>query len=71
MVDLEERGIPSVYAASAEFEQAGAVQAQALGFDPAAVFVPHPIQDRTEDEIRALARQAATDLIRALSSFNA
>ncbi len=26
-----------------------------LGYDPAYVWVPHPIQDRTDDELRALA----------------
>jgi alkanesulfonate monooxygenase SsuD/methylene tetrahydromethanopterin reductase-like flavin-dependent oxidoreductase (luciferase family) len=41
--------------ASAEFVEAAAAQAAALGADPARVFVPHPIQDRTDDEMRALA----------------
>jgi hypothetical protein len=30
-------------------------QAKALGTDPALVFIPHPVQDRTDDELRALA----------------
>ena len=41
--------------ASEEFVQAAAAQAAALGTDIARVFVPHPIQDRTDDEMRALA----------------
>ncbi len=57
--ELEARGIPGVYVASTEFVEAGAAQARALGFEPAAVFVPHPIQDRTDDEMRALADAAA------------
>jgi len=44
-----------VFVASTEFVEAAKTQATALGFDPAAVFVPHPIQDRTDDEMRALA----------------
>jgi hypothetical protein len=58
ITDLESRGLPGVFVASTEFEQAAAAQATALGFDPAVVFVPHPIQDRTDDEIIALADAA-------------
>ncbi len=67
-IDLEGRGIPSVYVASSEFEQAGASQARALGYDPAAVFVPHPIQDRTDDEMRAIAKSALEGVLKALSA---
>jgi hypothetical protein len=41
--------------ATTEFIDAAAVQSRALGTDPAYVFVPHPIQDRTDDELRKLA----------------
>ena len=62
MTALEGQGLPSVFVASTEFEQAAAAQARALGFQPAGVFVAHPIQDRTDDEMRALA-EAALDAI--------
>ena len=58
MTALEGQGLPAVFVASTEFEQAAAAQARALGFDPAGVFVAHPIQDRTDDEVRALADAA-------------
>ena len=58
MADLEKRGIPGVFVASTEFVQAAAAQSESLGFEPAAVFVPHPIQDRTDGEMRALADDA-------------
>ena len=61
--NLERRGIPSIFVASTEFVQAAAEQSKALGFDPAAVFVPHPIQDRTDDEIRSLADDAVEDIL--------
>ncbi len=61
--DLEIRGIPAVFVASAEFVEAAAAQGAALGFDPAAVFVPHPIQDRTDEEMRVLARQALEAIV--------
>lgn len=41
--------------ASREFEPAARAQGEALGFHPAVVYVDHPIQDRTDDEMRALA----------------
>jgi hypothetical protein len=56
IVDLERRGVPGVLVASAEFMQAATAQAGALGFPGVArVFTPHPIQDRTDDEMRAYA----------------
>lgn len=62
ITELEGRGVPGVFVASTEFEQAAGAQARALGFDPAAVFVPHPIQDRTDDEMMALADAAVEDI---------
>jgi len=57
--DLELRGIPGVFVASAEFVQAAEAQSTALGFsEMARVFTPHPIQDRTDDEMRAYADKA-------------
>lgn len=66
-IELEARGIPCVYVASGEFREAGAAQARALGFEPAAVFVAHPIQDRTDEEMRVLADGACEDIVRALT----
>ncbi len=62
MTELEGRGLPGVYVASTEFVEAAAAQGRALGFEPAAVFVPHPIQDRTDDEMRALADAAVEEV---------
>ena len=63
MTELESRGVPGVYVASTEFVEAGAAQARALGFEPAAVFVPHPIQDRTDEEMRGLADGALEEIV--------
>ena len=54
-VDLESRGVPSVFVATVEFEDGAEVQARALGADPAAVYVEHPIQDRTDEEMLEIA----------------
>ena len=64
--NLELRGIPGMFVASTEFVDAAAAQAAALGVDPAVVFVPHPIQDRTDAEMRQMARTAVADIIAAL-----
>jgi hypothetical protein len=66
-VNLEAVGIPSVFIASTEFVEAAIAQARALGVDPARVFVPHPIQDRTDDELRALADGAIDAIVAALT----
>jgi hypothetical protein len=69
IADLEGRGIPSVFVASTEFVPAAAAQVRSLGLDVARVFVPHPIQDRTDDEMRALADAALPDVLRALGGL--
>ncbi len=35
-----------------------AAQSDALGFEPAVVYVPHPIQNRTQAEIETIADEA-------------
>jgi len=65
--DLESRGVVGMFVASAEFVQAAEAQATALGFPAARVFVPHPIQDRTDDEMRAYADAAFTEIVRAVT----
>jgi hypothetical protein len=66
IVDLEMRGLPGVVVASSEFVEAAESQARALGVDARRVFVPHPIQDRTDDEMRALADAALDQILEAL-----
>lgn len=68
IADLEGRGIPGVGIASTEFVEAAALQSKSLGFDPAMVFVRHPIQDRSDEEMRALADEAVDAIIGALTS---
>ena len=66
IVDLEMRGVPGVVVASSEFVEAAQSQASALGLEARRVFVPHPIQDRTDDEMRALADAALDQVMEAL-----
>jgi hypothetical protein len=68
VLELEGAGKPSVLVASSAFEQAARDQAAKLGQpDVRRVFVPHPIQDRTDDELRALARDSVDALEAALA----
>lgn len=60
--------MPSVFVASSEFVDAAETQSASLGFEPARVFVPHPIQDRTDDEMRALADDAFEAIVAAIRS---
>jgi hypothetical protein len=57
-MDLESRGIPGGYVLSEEFREADLAQAKALGFAAMKVFVEHPIQDRTDEEMATIADQA-------------
>jgi hypothetical protein len=66
IVDLEARGVPGVFVATVEFIDGAEHQAQALGADPAAVYVEHPIQDRTDEEMVAIADQAVDQVVQAL-----
>tara|TARA_B110000444_G_scaffold9043_1_gene7838 strand:+ start:180 stop:392 length:213 start_codon:yes stop_codon:yes gene_type:complete len=54
-MDLESRGLPSGFIASREFVDAAAAQGKSLGITPESVFVAHPIQDRTDEEMAQLA----------------
>ncbi len=53
--------------ASDGFVEAAETQARSLGLDTARVFTPHPIQDRTDDEIRVMADQAIDGLLSSLT----
>ena len=57
-MDLESRGVPSGFVASEEFVDAAAAQGKSLGISPLNVFVAHPIQDRTNEEMAKLAKDS-------------
>ena len=62
-VDLEDRGVPSVFVSTIEFVDGADAQAKALGTVPSAVYVEHPIQDRTDDEMRMIADKAVDEVV--------
>ena len=68
VIAFEESGRPGVLVASSVFADAATAQAAALGApDARRVLVPHPVQDRTDDELRAMARAVVEDVLAAVS----
>jgi alkanesulfonate monooxygenase SsuD/methylene tetrahydromethanopterin reductase-like flavin-dependent oxidoreductase (luciferase family) len=66
---LESLGIPAVPVATTEFTTAARAQASALGrSDLDAVYVAHPIQDQTKEEIEAKAEAVLDEIARRLVS---
>jgi hypothetical protein len=65
---FESVGRPAVSIASTEFVDAARIQAEALGLpEVPRVYVAHPIQDATDDEMRAKADAAVDAVVRALT----
>ena len=63
MSEIEARGVATVFVATVEFEDGAVGQAKALGADPPAVFVEHPIQDRSDEEMLEIADNAFDALV--------
>jgi hypothetical protein len=61
--NLDLRGIPGLFVASREFVEAARAQSEALGFASPVLFVPHPIQDRNDEEMRAIADEAVAGIL--------
>ena len=68
--NLDGLGIPSVIVSTTAFVQAADVQCKSLGYDPAIVWLPHPIQDRTDAELRALADRAFDEIVARMTGVN-
>ena len=67
-VDLEDRGVPTVFVATTAFIDGAEAQARALGAEPVGVYVPHPIQDRTDDEMRVMASDFVDRIVAGLTA---
>jgi hypothetical protein len=66
-MNLDSRGIPGVSVVTTGFTDAVAAQSQALGFEPAIVYVAHPIQNRTAEELDELADAAFASMLSKLT----
>ena len=65
--DLERRGLPGVVVASDPFRGAATAQSRALGLDVATAFTPHPVQDRTDAEMHAMADDIVESVVAAIT----
>jgi hypothetical protein len=66
--NLDLSGVPALIVATTAFTQAADVQSKALGYDPTMVWVPHPIQDRTDAELAALADKHCDEILGKLTA---
>ena len=46
-----------------EFKEAAAIQSKALGFEPGIYWMEHPVQNRTPEELRSMAKDAANGVL--------
>ena len=71
MLDLDERGVPGVMIATTAFREAAAAQSASLGYEPVIVWVPHPIQNRSDEELLAIADAAMVEILDKLAPLPA
>ena len=64
---LDRRGVPGGAVATEAFREAAEAQSKALGFRPAMAWVPHPIQNRTPDELADVAEHAIDTILALIS----
>jgi hypothetical protein len=67
-MNFDGRGIPGVSIVTTGFSDAVEVQSKALGFEPGIVYVPHPIQNRTPEELAQLADEAIEPALKLLQA---
>jgi hypothetical protein len=67
-MNFDERGIPGVSVVTTGFTDAVEVQSKAIGFEPAVIFTPHPIQNRTADELKKIADDVVAPVLKLLQS---
>ena len=67
-MNFDNRGIPGISVVTTGFTDAVETQSKALGFEPAVLYVPHPIQNRTADELRKIADDVVEPALRLLKS---
>ncbi|MBO42824.1 MAG: hypothetical protein CMM28_03795 [Rhodospirillaceae bacterium] len=66
MNTLDQLGVPGLMVATTEFKPAAAAQSKSLGFEPEIIWVDHPIQNRTKDELKEIAYDAFPTIIETL-----
>jgi hypothetical protein len=67
-MNFDSRGIPGVSVVTTGFTDAVTVQSRAIGFNPAVIFTPHPIQNRTADELKKIADDVVEPVLKLLTA---
>ena len=67
-MNFDSRGLPGISVVTTGFTDAVALQSKALGFEPAVLYVPHPIQNRTADELKKIADDTIEPALRMLTA---
>lgn len=68
LIKMDAGGIPGVSVITTGFVDALEMQATALGFDPAVIYVPHPIQNLTHEELLRIADSVIDPALALLTS---
>ena len=66
-MNFDSRGIPGVSVVTTGFTDAVEVQSRAIGFAPAVIFTPHPIQNRTAEELKKIADDVIEPVLKLLT----
>ncbi len=66
-MNFDERGIPGVSVVTTGFTDAVEVQTKAIGFEAAVIYTPHPIQNRTTEELKKIADDVMEPVLRLLT----
>ena len=67
-MNFDSRGVPGVSVVTTGFTDAVEVQSKAIGFEPAVIFTPHPIQNRTAEELKKIADDVVEPVLQFLQS---
>jgi hypothetical protein len=69
--DLDKLGLAGVSVLTEEFHHAFEQQKAAIGLDAAAIYVPHPMQNKTTAELHAFAEQSVDTILAAICAAGA
>ena len=65
---MDASGIPGVTVVTTGFTDAMEMQSNTLGFEPAVIYVPHPIQNLTAEELDKIADSIIDPALKLLTS---
>ena len=57
-----------MFLVTTEFKDAAAIQSKALGFEPGILWMPHPVQNRTAEELKEIAAESVAGILEMITS---